>query len=132
VDSTVYCNRPLDDWLYDVLPSGFFAFARPGPDRMVASWFLAATASHHIARTWDRLSAEYWLHRTNRHHYFWFHYLFELAYNKDLRFRDLWNMTPKISADGPHYFVAYDEKLLRSLTEEDKRGIMGLSIQYSN
>lgn len=28
-DATVYCLRPLDDWLFNVLESGFFAFDRP-------------------------------------------------------------------------------------------------------
>jgi mannosyltransferase OCH1-like enzyme len=57
VDSTAYCNRPLDDWLHDVLPPGFFAFARPGSDRMISNWFLASTPSHHITKTWNRLNA---------------------------------------------------------------------------
>ena len=41
-DSTTYCLRPLDAWLPGATTSGFFAFAKPGPDRMISSWFLAA------------------------------------------------------------------------------------------
>lgn len=41
-DATCFCVRPLDDWLLPCLPSGFFAFDRPGPDRLLSSWFLAA------------------------------------------------------------------------------------------
>ena len=41
-DATCFCVRPLDDWLLPCLPSGFFAFDRPGPDRLLSTWFLAA------------------------------------------------------------------------------------------
>ena len=47
-DATVYCNRPLDDWLEELVASGFFAFDNPGgptlwdllksaPDRYISS-----------------------------------------------------------------------------------------------
>ena len=39
VDSTVMCLRPLREWLGDEMMD-FFAFANPGPDRMISSWFL--------------------------------------------------------------------------------------------
>lgn len=41
-DATCLCIRPLDDWLLPYMKSGFFAFSRPGPDRLLSSWFLAA------------------------------------------------------------------------------------------
>jgi hypothetical protein len=41
-DSTVFCMRPLDDWMDDCVASGFFAFYRPGRDRIMASWFMAS------------------------------------------------------------------------------------------
>ena len=41
VDATALCAKPLDDWLPDVMGSGFFAFDAPAPDRMISSWFLA-------------------------------------------------------------------------------------------
>jgi hypothetical protein len=41
-DSTVFCMRPLDDWIDDCVASGFFAFYRPGRDRIMANWFMAS------------------------------------------------------------------------------------------
>ena len=41
-DATTLCNVPLDDWLPLAANTGFFAFARPGEDRLLSSWFLAA------------------------------------------------------------------------------------------
>src|SRR3954453_20542988 len=45
-DSTVFCVMPLDRWIDDYSRTGFFAFARPGPDRMLSSWFLASEPHH--------------------------------------------------------------------------------------
>ena len=41
-DATVFCLRPLDDWLDAAYASGFFAFRNPAKDRMMANWFIAA------------------------------------------------------------------------------------------
>lgn len=41
-DATCFCVQPLDSWLPPNLDSGFFAFSRPHPDRIISSWFLAA------------------------------------------------------------------------------------------
>lgn len=40
-DSTTLCMRPLDDWIDDCTTSGFFAFYKPGRDRIMSSWFMA-------------------------------------------------------------------------------------------
>nr|WP_255487040.1 capsular polysaccharide synthesis protein [Mucilaginibacter sp. SP1R1] len=54
-----------------------------------------------------RLSPQAWLHPfigkvLNVHPYFWFHYLFESVYLNNAKARQLWDNTPKISADIPH------------------------------
>jgi hypothetical protein len=41
-DATCFCVQPLDDWLVPRMESGFFAFHRPQPDRIISNWFLAA------------------------------------------------------------------------------------------
>jgi len=118
VDSTVYCLKPLDGWLPEKLDSGFFAFARPGPDRMLSSWFLAASRGNYLIQEWHRLAVMYWTHHTERHHYFWFHYLFEDGYRSDPRFRVIWDSTPEVSANEPHYYAPY-EKLSAPLSSSD-------------
>lgn len=40
-DATTYCMKPLNEWIDDYCPSGFFVFSRPGPDRLISSWFIA-------------------------------------------------------------------------------------------
>jgi hypothetical protein len=65
-DATCFCVRPLDDWLPQAVRSGFFAFSRPGPDRIISSWFLAAERENILVTRWfDRLLA-YWQDHTFR------------------------------------------------------------------
>lgn len=39
-DATTFCMKPLDSWLPRYIGSGFFAFRDPGPDRLLANWFM--------------------------------------------------------------------------------------------
>ena len=59
-DATCFCVQPLDDWLVPSIASGFFAFSRPRPGRIISNWFLAAEPGNALA---SRMFAEmlaYW------------------------------------------------------------------------
>jgi hypothetical protein len=114
VDATVFCMRPLDSWLDT--RSGFFAFEKPGADRPLASWFLAAEPGNAAVAVWSELADQYWEGRSKRHLYYWLHALFLAAYEKDETARRVWDRTPKLRSDGPHYFVPYGERFVRPLT----------------
>ncbi|MGO8801068.1 MAG: capsular polysaccharide synthesis protein [Roseiarcus sp.] len=120
VDSTCYCLRPLDEWLYERLPNGFFAFARPGGERLLSSWFLAAAANNHIIERWRELALKYWNHRSVRDDYFWFHHLFAAGYGEGSQFRAIWDAVPAISADGPHHYLPYETRLLAPVSSDDR------------
>lgn len=125
-DATTCCLQPLNDWLFDVLRSGFFAFDRPGPDRLLSSWFLAAKPGNYIVQRWAERTLEYWQGRKSRDHYFWFHYIFGAEYEKNADFRLIWDNTPKISAAGPHYYVPQGLTLWAPLTERDEQQVTGV------
>ncbi len=59
-DATCFCNKPLDDWLFDNLQNGFFVFDRPGPDRMISSWFIASTTGNYILLEYQKAVNHYW------------------------------------------------------------------------
>lgn len=59
-DATTYCLQPLDTWLPDVMAAGFFCFRDPGPDRMVANWFLAAEQGNRLAVLWRDAYEDVW------------------------------------------------------------------------
>lgn len=101
-DATTYCVKPLEHWLIPLMQGGFFAFHRPHPDRMIASWFLASEPGGAIASIWWERIAAYWSATRKADHYLWLHYLFEWTVRVDPAFRRAWGRVPKLSADGPH------------------------------
>jgi FkbM family methyltransferase len=128
-DATTYCLKPLDDWLFQNTASGFFAFANPGPDRLISSWFLVASPNNTIVSIWSDAVRQYWSGRTKRDEYFWFHYLFGNCYHENSEFRELWDQAPKIPSDGPHYYEPDGgRKLLLRFTEIDRELISGTSV----
>lgn len=95
VDATVLCNRPLDGWLPGVMSEGFFAFAAPGHDRPLASWFLSADADSYLTSSWCRSMVEYWSpDRTGSTDYFWLHHLFGELCRTDPRAEEAWHGFP--------------------------------------
>jgi hypothetical protein len=59
-DATCFCVQPLEDWLPQNLGSGFFAFHRPRPNRIISNWFLAAEPGNAlVSRMFERMLA-YW------------------------------------------------------------------------
>ncbi len=101
-DATTLCTRPLDHWLPPLMQSGFFAFSRPGPDRVIASWFLASERGGALIRAWRRATDRHWRAAHRAYHYYWLHYLFEWVTLWNPEARALWARTPHVSADGPH------------------------------
>ena len=52
-DATLYCARPLDDWIDDVCrQAGFFAYDRTAKHLPVATWFLASIPDSRIIHLW--------------------------------------------------------------------------------
>jgi hypothetical protein len=98
VDSTSFCNVPLNNWLEQNINSGFFAFNSPGKDRMLSNWFLYAEKDNYIiSKLYDEIRL-FWKVNNSTNDYFWFHHLFERIYNKDNKFKEIWDQTNKISA----------------------------------
>ena len=129
-DSTLYCNRSLDEWL----PSSAFLFHQPTPDRMISDWFIAGTPESPIIQTWYSATIQWWrlrIEHTNQYEqrYGWSHSLFGLCYNQNKLFKDTWDNTLKIGADcsptsprgsGPHYFVPYHEYYFTPMSQAEK------------
>ena len=104
-DASLFPVKPLHAWLPQATrASGFFAFERPGPDRLISSWFLAAAPGHPVVEAWWREVASFWSTPRRLVHgmsddplasvasqgeqaatypYFWVHYLLERALRRD-------------------------------------------------
>jgi hypothetical protein len=101
VDATLYCNQPLDEWLPSAMGTGFFAFSKPAPDRVLGSWFIAAAPGNRLLAKWAARTIAYWRGRTRSDDYFWFHHQFGELCSIDPEARAAWESVPRISADGP-------------------------------
>lgn len=120
-DATTFSNESLDNWLDKHISTGFFAFNKPGKDRLLSTWFLYSEENNYIIKKWKERTILYWINHDKMHDYFWFHYLFGDLYNCDKKFQELWDSTPKISADGPTYIQK--EGLLQTLSNLVKEHI---------
>ena len=65
VDATCFCQQPLDDWIYNYLNTGFFAFDRPGYDRMFSSWFLAVNKGNQLVEEYANAVNDFWISNKN-------------------------------------------------------------------
>ncbi|BBL76474.1 capsular polysaccharide synthesis protein [Methylomagnum ishizawai] len=117
-DATTLCARPLDEWLPQAMPNGFFAFALPGHDRshgrMIATWFLGAEKGGYIIEQWRNAARRYWNGRARRDNYFWVHLLFTKLHAADPRFQELWDGTPQIASN---YLFTHGPRSARLLQE---------------
>lgn len=123
-DATTICSRPLDSWLNQFTQEGFFAFDRPGPDRMISTWFLAAHRGSYIVERWREAAANYWHDRAERDEYFWVHKLFEVIHETDVCFKSIWNSVPKISAVHQFHFGPNSPLLYGSPSPAHKDGLV--------
>ena len=66
-DATLFCNRPLDDWIDEAGSAGAFMFDTPGPDREMANWFIAGQPDNYLIRTLYEAQCEYWTYNDFDH-----------------------------------------------------------------
>ena len=105
VDATTFCNKPLNEWLPNYINEGFFAFSKPGRDRLLSSWFLYSEKGSITIEKWFQAVIQYYLAHDAPQAYFWLHYLFGDLYKSDGAFKEIWDKVPVLSANGmgPHY-----------------------------
>lgn len=109
-DMSCLCIRPLDEWLPEHMPHGFFAFASPGWDRPLANWFLAAQPSARLNTGWLAMARAYWSddYRSNhigakkRVDQFIHHYLFDWMIHSSPEMGRMWRETRSFSAVPAH------------------------------
>lgn len=117
-DATTFCLSPLDSWLPDVMSAGFFCFRNPGPDRMVANWFMAAAPDSRLAVLWRDVYEDFWKDTEYFHHglgtkYPWWVFLLSgfmnRALNRNTRWTDVWldARVRRVLRTYPYYIMHY-------------------------
>jgi len=99
VDSTCFCCQPLDSWLYDYMDSGFFAFRNPGPDRILANWFLASEKGNPLASIFYEKHKDFFL----KNHFTLLHTKRDRARVK--RLEPILNRNPRVSQLWTYPFI---------------------------
>jgi len=127
VDATLYPSVPLSAWLDDVpKPEAFFAFRNPGPDRLLAVWFLVASQNNPMIELWLKELLRFWQedhapypnrqtpddpvaavapgqgHADKPYPYYTFAYTFAYLVETNAAFRAKWSRCAGLSADPPH------------------------------
>ena len=120
-DATTFCNKPLDDWLPQYIKTGFFAFEKPGVDRLMSTWFLYSEKNNLIIKRWKKGMINYWNNHESINHYFRHHFIFNYLYKVDFEFQNVWDLTPKINASGPHFLQ--QQGLLNDISDKVKNHI---------
>eukprot|EP01033_Poteriospumella_lacustris_P001301 gene1301-951_t len=114
-DATLFCTRPLDDWLIPNIQEGFFAFAKPAGNRMLSNWFLYGSRQNYIVRRWLNATVVYHATHPVDDVYFIQHQLFGELFKRDSLFRSMWKRVPAVNAkhEGPHMLMeeGYFEQL---------------------
>lgn len=59
-DPTVWFSRPLDGWLPEKMSAGLFLFQRPGRDRAISNWFIAAEPNNRLLVVLYEKLCSYW------------------------------------------------------------------------
>lgn len=60
VDATTFCMQPLEYWLPQAMPGGFFCLGNKSPDRVIASYFIASEKNNLLINNWAKVTNNYW------------------------------------------------------------------------
>jgi mannosyltransferase OCH1-like enzyme len=64
VDATTFPLLPINDWLPNKMDAGYFFYYRPGRDRIISSWFIAAEKNNELLKKVYKNLKEYWNNNT--------------------------------------------------------------------
>jgi len=103
VDSTTFCNKPLDEWLVDRCKNGFFAFHRPWPNLIISVWLLYSDKNAYMINRWMESLITYYKPRQQAHTYHIITYIFENLTKYNYIFKKKWETIPKISGIPSQY-----------------------------
>jgi hypothetical protein len=97
-DATLFCNKPLDNWLPEYATKEFFAYSRPWPNLIISVWFFYSDVNSYIIKTWLDSLINYYKPRMKAHTYHIITYIFENLSKYNYLFKTRWNDITKISA----------------------------------
>ena len=121
-DATCFCRKPLDSWIDEYTRSGFFAFDKPSPLKLMDNWFMASHRDCYLTQKVADESNAYWLENTGltRRHATLLSSALNLLFNRSLATTQYWFSFPikKLFKSYPYPWFQY---LFTKLVSEDPR-----------
>lgn len=111
-DPTVFCTKPLSDWLCLSPPFGFMMFENGATDRMMATWFIAGTAGNPLLTAWLKKAAKFFekprVHNPTGFLKSWHRALVRFTMKNEFRSR-FWStwLVSKLSPTYPYFIFHY-------------------------
>ncbi len=128
-DATVWCHRPLDEWVWLHVTTGFFLLRNPGPGRWMSSWFMAGEAGHSLPVLWEEAYSRYVRRlRYVPDVYFVFFYLFQWHVRRDPQAQAAFDRMPSLPATPSLVMM---EALRGIATEAELAGLVAAGLPVS-
>ena len=127
-DATIFCNQPLDDWLYNYMDVGLFCFKynfRSGLEKYkLGNWFFASEKNNYLINTFAKAYNKHWQNKI-MDHYFGFHFLFNKLCKTDKKFNKMFKKIPYYDARIARITISkfYNQtvKLVGKVNESSKK-----------
>ncbi|MCW4469564.1 capsular polysaccharide synthesis protein [Flavobacterium sp. MFBS3-15] len=91
-DPTTFCTTSLNSWIPEYLSGGLFMFYKPGRDRIISNWFIAAEKDNMILKKMFKELCEYWQNNKFKNHgsKVWYEAFCNRLLNRSLPLTKLW------------------------------------------
>jgi len=121
IDSTVFCNIPLDFWIEEYITGDFWAFTYPGGTRVIDTWFLYSSQNSVILDSWIDRVKPFWGSREKTDDYFWIHNLFTDLISSDEHASKLFFNCKLMRCEQPSYLdhVHHQHKHILDFLNDD-------------
>jgi len=112
IDPTCFAVECLDNWLLDHMKVGLFMFVKPGRDRIISNWFIAAEKNNVLLEKLLSELCSYWENNTfknNLNKSNWLESQVKRVYSRSFRLTKLWftTFTKKILKIYPYMVYHY-------------------------
>jgi hypothetical protein len=126
-DPTCFPVKSLDEWLHQNLDAGLFLFHKPGRDRIISNWFIAANENNDLLKKLLEELCLYWNEnefRNMNNDTKWFEPSVKRIYNRNLFTTRLWFtwFTRKVLKLYP--YMIYHYTFYKLITTDDTSKIL--------
>lgn len=121
IDATVLVDKEIPAWIES---RDFFVYRWPNNPRILATWFMHASAGHPLIAAINTAYQDYWRNTQVQLDYFMFHFLIEAVVLSRAELSRVWKDVPFHDAIIPHELQS---RLTEPFNEEEYRAVLARS-----